>query len=400
MNLRSIKHVKDLAGKRVLVRVDYNVGIKRGKVEEPYRIAASLETINFLLEKKACVVLITHSGRPGGKVMKDLKVDPIAKELEKLIHKNIRIIRTGDWSQVKKIEKEVSKIKEGTIVMFDNIRFAEGEENNKEYFSKELASLGDIFVLDGFGVAHRSSPSVTGVANYIPSYAGLLLEKEVAGLTHVLEMEKKGSVLLIGGAKIETKLPVITHLKNKVEVILVGGGIVNTYLKSQGFGVGASLIDEGMISEAKKLKAIHSIEWPVDLVVGKKDGSGVRVVSVPKKPCVLCSDDEAIFDIGPATIRLYAEDIRLATSIIWNGAMGYFEQTPYGVGTYSVARLVAAQSKGRAYGVIGGGETIQAMNQTGMTEYVDMISTGGGAMLEFLSGKKLPGVEIVTKHSS
>ncbi len=398
MKLRSITQVKDLAGKRVLVRVDYNVPIVKGKIGETFRIRASLETINFLLEKKACVLLIAHIGRPGGKVVKELQIDPVAKELERMLKKNVQIIRSKDWSDLKKIEKEVSKIKQETVAIFDNIRFAEGEENNKEYFSKELASLGDIFVLDGFGVAHRSSPSVTGIAGYIPSYAGLLLEKEVEGLTRVIEAGKKNSVLIIGGAKIETKLPVITHLKNKVEVVLVGGGIVNTYLKAEGFGVGASLVDEELMSEAKKLRNIRSIEWPVDVVVGKKDGSGARVVELSKKPSKICEDDEAIFDIGPATIQLYAEDIKLSQSIIWNGATGYFEQKPYDVGTLSIARLVASRSKGEAFGVIGGGETIQAMNQTGMEEFVDLVSTGGGAMLEFLAGNVLPGVEIVTKR--
>lgn len=397
MQLRSIKNVKDLEHKRVLVRVDYNVPIVKGKVQDTFRIAASLNTINFLLEKEARVLLITHIGRPGGKVVKELRVDPVAKELERMLKKKVKMIESDDWSNLKKIEKEVGKIKPGTVAMFDNIRFAEGEENNKEYFAKELASLGDLCVIDGFGVVHRASPSVTGMANYIPSYAGLLLEREVDGLNRVLEAGKKKSVLIIGGAKTETKLPVITHLKNKVEGILVGGGIVNTYLKSQGFGVGASLVDEGMLGEAKKLKTIHSIKWPVDVVVGKKDGSSARVVQLSKKPFKICEEDEAILDIGPATIQRYAEDIKLAQSIIWNGAMGYFEQKPYDTGTLSIARLVASRSKGAAFGVIGGGETIQAMNQTGMEEFVDLVSTGGGAMLEFLSGNKLPGVEIVTK---
>ncbi|HRH23720.1 MAG TPA: phosphoglycerate kinase, partial [Candidatus Magasanikbacteria bacterium] len=373
------------------------VPIVKGKVEESYRIAASLPTINFLLEKKAQVILLAHIGRPGGKVVKELKIDPVAHVLEKMLKKKVKIIKTDNWSKLEKIEKQISKVKLGTIALCDNVRFAPAEEENKEYFAKELAAFGDIFVIDGFGVVHRSSPSVTGIADYIPSYAGLLLEKEIQGLTQTLEGGKKNSVLIIGGAKIETKLPVIHNLKNKVEVILVGGGIVNTYLKSQGFGVGASLVDEGMLAEAKKLKTIHSIEWPVDVVVGKKDGTDARVVELSKKPGRICDDDEAIFDIGPRTIQLYSEDIKLANTIIWNGAMGYFEQKPYDVATLSIARLVASRSKGAAFGAIGGGETIQAMNATGMEEFVDLVSTGGGAMLEFLSGNKLPGIEIVTK---
>ncbi len=398
MQLRSIREVKELAGKSVLVRVDYNVPIVKRKVQETFRIAASLDTINFLLEKKARVLLVTHIGRPEGKVVKELRVDPVAKELGNMLHKKVKVIASADWSNLKKIEKEVFKIKPGAVAIFDNIRFAPGEEENKEYFAKELASFADLFIIDGFGVTHRSSPSVTGVADYVPSYAGLLLEKEIIGLSRTFEQGKKKSVLIIGGAKTETKLPVITNLKNKVEVILVGGGIVNTHLKAKGFGVGASLVDEELLTEAKKLDKIKSIEWPVDLVVGKKDGSDARVVALLKKPFEICTKDEAILDIGPATINLYSEDIKLAQSIIWNGAMGYFEQKPYDVGTLAIARLVASRSKGEAFGVIGGGETIQAMNQTGMQEFVDLVSTGGGAMLEFLSGNKLPGIEIVTKH--
>ncbi len=397
MTLRSIRQVKDLAGKRVLVRVDYNIPILKGKVEETFRIAASIPTIEFLLEQRACVLLMAHIGRPGGKVVKDLRIDPVAKVLEKLLKKKVEIIDSGDWTKLEKIKKHVAKVKPGSVAIYDNIRFAEGEEQNKKYFAEELASLGDIFVLDGFGVAHRDSPSVTGIAGFIPSFAGLLLEKEIMGLTRVIEAKKKSSVLVLGGAKIETKLPIISHLKDQVEVILTGGGIVNTYLKSQGFGVGTSLVDEDMLDEAKKLKKIKSIEWPRDVVVGKKDGSGARVVTLEKKPFKICEDDEAIFDIGPATILLYAEDLKLAESIIWNGAMGYFEQKPYDTGTLAIARLVASQSQGKAFGVVGGGETIQSLGMVNMQEFVDLVSTGGGAMLEFLSGKKLPGVEMVTK---
>ena len=398
MNLRSIKQVKDLADKRVLVRVDYNVPVSKGKVGEAFRIEASIPTINFLLEHKARVLLVAHIGRPEGKIVKELRIDPVAKVLEKMLGKKVKIINSGDWSNGIKIGKEVTKIKSGTVAIFDNIRFAEGEEQNKEYFAKELASLADVFVLDGFGVAHRDSPSVTGVAHFIPSFAGLLLEKEVAGLSRVFETDKKTSVLVLGGAKIETKLPIIKNLKNNVHAILVGGGIVNTYLKAGGFEVGTSLVDTELLVEAKKLSTVKSIIWPVDVIVGKKDGTNAHVVALTKKPAeVVCRADEAIFDIGPATIRKYAEYIKNAETLIWNGAMGYFEQKPYDTGTISIARLIASRSQGEAFGVIGGGETIQAINLTHMEQFVDLISTGGGAMLEFLAGKKLPGVEMVTK---
>ncbi len=398
MKLRSITQVKDLAGKRVLVRVDYNVPIsKKGKVEETYRIAASLPTIELLLEHKARVILVTHIGRPGGRVVKELRVDPVAKVLERVLKKKVKIIRTKDWSDMTSIEKVAAAIKPGGIALCDNVRFAEGEEKNAAYFSKELASLADIFVLDGFGVAHRMSPSVTGVADYIPSYAGLLLEREIKGLSQALEAPKKGSVLVIGGAKMETKLPVISHLRKKVETILTGGGIVNTYLKSRGFGIGSSIVDATLLKEAKKLEKEHPVLWPVDLVVGRKDGSDARVVTIGDRPFSICNDGEAIFDIGPKTIRRYAGYMKTATTIIWNGAMGYFEQKPYDTGTLAIARLVAARSQGEAFGVVGGGETIQALRMVKMEDMVDLVSTGGGAMLEFLAGESLPGVKMVSK---
>ncbi len=398
MQLRSISQVKNLAGKRVLVRVDYNVPIsKKGKVEEAYRIATSLPTITLLLEHKARVILLTHIGRPGGRVVKELRVDPVAKVLERMLKKKVKIIRTQNWSTIPAIEKALAKIKAGGVVLCDNVRFAEGEEKNATYFSKELASLADIFVLDGFGVAHRTSPSVTGVADYIPSYAGLLLEREIKGLSQSLEAPKKGSVLVIGGAKMETKLPVISHLKKKVETILTGGGIVNTHLKSRGFGIGSSIVDATLLKEAKKLEKEHTILWPVDVVVGQKDGHSARVVDISDKPFLICNDDEAIFDIGPKTIRRYAGYMKTATTIIWNGAMGYFEQKPYDTGTLAIARLIAARSQGKAFGVVGGGETIQALRMVKMEELVDLVSTGGGAMLEFLAGENLPGVSVVSK---
>lgn len=398
MNFRTIRQVKDLAGKRVLVRVDYNVPIVKGKVQDKFRIKASLDTINFLLEKKARVFLITHIGRPEGKVVSTLKVDPVVKELEGMLKKKVKIVRTGDWSKFSMIEKEVSKVKSGSVVIFDNIRFSEGEEQNKKYFAKELSSLGDIFVLDGFGVAHRDSPSVTGIADFIPSFAGLLLEKEITGLTAALKAEKKTNVLIIGGAKMETKLPIIAYLKNKVGKILTGGGIVNTALKADGFGVGESLVDTDLLAEAKKLRKIKSILWPVDVIVGLKDGTNARVVMLGDRPFEICKKNEAIFDIGPKTIQRYAGYIKSSETIMWNGAMGYFEQKPYDTGTLSIARLLASRSQGKSFGVVGGGETVQALGLVKMEEYVDLVSTGGGAMLEFLSGKKLPGVEMVTKR--
>ncbi|MBU2542033.1 phosphoglycerate kinase [Patescibacteria group bacterium] len=400
MKLKTIKQIRNLKHKTVLVRVDFNVPIERKKVLDNTRLLASLPTIKYLTGKKAKVILVTHVGRPEG-VEQKYSLEPVANELEKIMGKKIKYLKN-----IKKIlskyfdfaQKEIGKMKAGQVFMLDNIRFFVDEAKDKNDFSKKLAELGDVFVLDGFAVAHRDSASVTGVAKYLPAYAGLLLEKEVKGLEKVIVKPKKPFVAVIGGAKMETKIPVLKALLPKADYILIGGGIVNTYLKAKGFKVGASLVDKEYEKEVLKYCKSKKVIKPVDVVVGDVKGKKFRVVSLPKEKGSLgMTTDEAILDIGPETIRLYSKYIKKAMTLVWNGAMGYFEQKPYDVGTMSVARLVASVSKGSAYGVIGGGETLQAMDLTGMDEYVDMISTGGGAMLEFLSGKELPGIKVVSR---
>src|SRR3989339_891592 len=291
---------------------------------------------------------------------------------------------------------EIKKMKNGEIVMLENIRFFPDEAENENNFGKTLASIADIFVLDGFAVAHRDSGSVTGVAKHLPSYAGLLLEKEVVGVSKVLQQPKNPFVLVLGGAKMETKIPVIKNLLPKCDYLLAGGGIVNTYLKVLGYGVGDSLVDMDFKKESLIYGKKKKVIMPVDVVVGTIDGKKYRVVELQKKSHQICKKGEAILDCGPKTIQLYAKYIKQAQTLVWNGARGYFEQKPYDVGTLSIARLVASRSKGKAYGVIGGGETLQSMEMVKMTEYVDLVSTGGGAMLEFLSGNMLPGVTAVS----
>ncbi len=415
MKIKTIKQIRNLENKTVLVRVDFNVPMKRKKVLDNTRLLASLPTIKYLIEKKAKVILITHVGRPGGKVVAGLKVDPIVEELSKLLKKKVKKLETGSWklNDKKKLEvlKNIEKLRGGQVAMMENIRFSSDEKKDTGTLSQELANLVDYFVLDGFAVAHRDSASVTGVAKYVPAYAGLLLESEIKGLSKVIEKPKKPFVAIIGGAKMETKIPVIKAMIKKADSILIGGGIVNTYLKAKGFKVGGSLVDKDYEKEVLKYCKSRKVVKPVDVVVGDAKGNKFRVISLPVGKGSLGSfisakatvnplgmtTGEAILDIGPETIRLYAKYIKKGMTLVWNGAMGYFEQKPYDVGTMSIARLVATVSKGPAYGVIGGGETLQAMDLTGMDEYVDMISTGGGAMLEFLSGKELPGVKVVSR---
>ncbi|MFZ2190157.1 MAG: phosphoglycerate kinase [Candidatus Magasanikiibacteriota bacterium] len=417
MKIKTIKQVRNLAGKRVLLRVDFNVPIKinpstkaQGKVADDKRILVSLPTIEYLLKQKAKVILVTHLGRPAGYNGKEksgydkkFSLRPVVKKTSELLEKKIifvedkKIGRSEDqkiyFDNAKKI---IDKMKTGEIVMLENMRFFPEEAKDIVDLSKKLASLGDIFVLDGFAVAHRSAASVSGVAKYLPSYAGLLLEREIAGLSKVMNKPKKPFVLILGGIKMETKIPVIKNLLPKCDYALIGAGIINTYLWAKGYKVGDSAVDKDYKKEILKYCSSKKVIKPVDVVVGTMDGKKYRHVVLDKKPNQICKKGEAILDCGPGTVQLYAKYIKKAQTLVWNGPMGFFQVKPYDIGSFSIARLVAGRAKGKAFGVIGGGETLQTMELVGMTEYVDLVSTGGGAMLEFLSGKKLPGVEAVS----
>jgi len=397
MKIKSLKQTRNLKNKQVLMRVDFNVPVKGKKVLDDTRLLASLPTIKYLVSKKAKVIILTHLGRPDGKVVAKLKTDPIATRLGQLLKNKVKKLDTGNWKLNDKgklkLIKGLEKMKAGQVVLLDNIRFSADEKKDVGTLAQELAALADIFVLDGFAVAHRGSASVKGVAKYLPTYAGLLLEKEVNGLSKVTEKPKKPLVVILGGAKVETKAPVINTLLPKSNYVLLGGGLTNTYLKAKGYGVGNSLVDDDYAKELVKYCKNKKVILPVDVVVGDKDGKHFTVMSVKKK--FKLNKKQAIYDIGPKTIHMYSQYIKKAQTLVWNGAMGYFEQKPYDVGTLAIARLVASRSKGKAFGVIGGGETLQSMEMVGMKDQVDLVSTGGGALLEFLAGKKLPGVEIV-----
>ncbi|MBI2436923.1 MAG: phosphoglycerate kinase [Candidatus Magasanikbacteria bacterium] len=406
MKLKTLKQLKNLTGKRVMVRVDFNVQIKKGKVVDDSRLHASVETINYLQKQKAKILLVTHIGRPEG-FEKELSVKPVAKRLGDILKKDVGLIEISkkilknleeiEGNYFDEVVNYINTMKNGQVVLLENIRFFAGERNNSDAFSKGLASLCDVFVLDGFAVAHRASPSVVGVANNVKSCAGLLLEREVVGLTKVLAKPKAPFVTILGGAKMETKVPVMKKLLPVSDYMLVSGGIYNTYLKAMGYGVGDSIVDSNFETEAFNYGKKKKVILPLDVVVGSPDGKSYRLVNIEKKSHEICKKGEAIYDMGPATIGLFAKYIKHAKTLVWNGALGYFEQKPYHMGTFAMARLVASRSKGTAYGVIGGGETVQTMELVGMTQYVDLVSTGGGAMLEFLSGKELPGVVAVSQ---
>jgi len=392
---------RNLKGKVVLVRVDFNVPVKKKQVLDDTRLVASLPTIEYLVEKKAKVVLITHIGRPEGKTVASLKVDPVVARLSELLKKKVKKLETGNWrlSDAKKVAlvKEIDKLRPGQVAMMENIRFSRDEAKDTGTLSQELAALADLFVLDGFAVAHRASASVSGVPKYIPGYAGKLLASEIIGLTKLLHEPKTPFVAVLGGAKMETKIPVMKNLVEKADAVLIGGGIVNTYLLAKGYKVGDSLVDKEFQVDAIRYCKRKNVIKPVDVVVGTLNGKKVRVVSLKKTPHQICKKGEGIFDVGPETLRLFAKHIKEAKTLVWNGAMGYFEQKPYDVGTLTIARLVASRSKGQAYGVIGGGETLQAMEMVGMMDDIDLVSTGGGAMLEFLAGETLPGIYALQK---
>lgn len=387
MKIKAISQLKNIEGKRVLLRVDFNVPIKDGKVKDDYKISAGLETLKLLLAKKARVIVITHLGDPGGEINSALSVAPVVERLRKILGEPIKFVSETIG---KKVETAISKMENGEIVFLENLRFNKGELEDNTAFAKQLATLAEIYINDAFAVSHRAQASVSVIKNYLPSYAGVLLEKEVKAL-HKVAKPKKPFVVVMGGAKINTKAPLISKLYPAASQILLGGGLANNFLKFKKLEIGRSLYDSDSAPTIKKLlkgKAKDKkIILPLDVVV--KSQSGKILLKKVKE----VAKGDAILDIGPATTALYATYIKKAQTIIWNGPMGKFEEDHFKNGTLSVARLVAARSTGKAYGLVGGGETVEALKLSGMMEYVDWVSTAGGAMLSYLGGDKMPGLK-------
>ena len=397
--LNKISTLKNLSHKTVLLRVDFNVPLKNGKVSEDSRIVASLPTINYLQKQKAKVVLMAHLGRPSGKVNKEFSLKPVAELLGKKLKQSVKLIDLGSGEvEPKKFgnaKKEITNLKPGQVIMLENTRFLAGEEKNDLELSKILASLGKVFVFDGFAVAHRAAASVSGVARYLPTYAGLLMANEVANLSKIMQKPKRPFVAIVGGAKMETKVPVLKSLVKIADQILVGGGISNTILSARGYGIGNSICDKNLLTTAKLIAKNKKIILPIDVVVGDKTGKNWRVVEIGPKPHEICKKNEAIFDVGPATVQQFKILIGRAKSALWNGAMGWFEQAPYGEGTFAIAQVLAAVTQKGAFTVAGGGETVEVLLAKKISQKISFVSTGGGAMLEFISGQKLPGVKIL-----
>lgn len=397
MSFKSIAKIKNLKNKVVLLRLDLNVTWRGAALtaDESFRLEAIVPTIEFLRKHRAKVVLLSHLGRPQGRMNLDLSLAPVIRYLSKILGRNIRFVPQLGGPAVK---KQIKKMRGGEIIALENLRFDPREESNDNGLAKELASLGDLYVNDAFAVCHRAAASVVAITKYLPCYAGLLLEKEVKNLSKVLRQPKRPLVIIMGGLKFETKIPVIKKLLSLTSKIMLGGGLSSTVLAAAGYGVGGSIIDKDYFSQAAKLFKNKKLMLPLDVIVGsKKNLKNYRRVILPGRPIQLVNESEAIYDIGPATIASWALEIKKAASIIWNGPVGYFESPPFDAGTRSIAILVGSRSSGRAYGVVGGGETVAALMASQMFKYVDHVSTGGGAMLEFLAGKQLPGLLTLEK---
>jgi len=384
LNKRTIKNLQDLNGKRVLVRVDFNVPLKNGQITDDTRIRAALPTINYLLSQGASVVLMSHLGRPKG-VDPSQSLKPAADRLSELLHRPVQFAEdcVGEVA-----ESRSRALKPGDVLVLENLRFHKAEEKNDPDFAKQLAAHGDIYVNDAFGSAHRAHASVEAVAHFLPAAAGFLMEKEINYLGGVLDNPQRPFVAILGGAKISDKLPVIENLAKLADKLIIGGGMANTFLKAEGYEMGDSLIENEAIEQARELLATCSgkLILPVDAVVAdafSNDANSETVSVGGVKP------GWRILDIGPHTIIKYIDALKGARTIFWNGPMGVFEFPRFATGTTEIAKAVAASG---ATSVIGGGDSVAAVEQAGVADQISHISTGGGASLEFMEGKVLPGV--------
>ena len=377
-----------LSGKRVLMRLDLNVPIKEGRITSDARIQAALPTIRKALADNAAVLIMAHFGRPvEGEYDAQFSLAPVADYLGKLLGKNVPLVK--DYLQ------KAPEVAPGEVVLLENVRFNRGEKKNDAALAKQYAALCDVFVSDGFGVVHRAQASTVGVAEYAPQVcAGYLVAQEVAALEKVLNHPERPMLAIVGGAKVSTKLLILQALIEKVDALIPGGGIANTFLAAQGYSVGASLYEPDLINDAKalleKAKARGvNIPLPVDVVVGEEFSADTKTQTKSIKDV---GENEMILDIGPQTARLYASLVADMKTIIWNGPVGVFEMEPFAAGTRTLTEAVANSA---GYSFVGGGDTIAAVQQFGAEDKVDYISTGGGSMLEYLEGKELPGIAIL-----
>lgn len=389
MNKKTVRDI-DVKGKKVLVRCDFNVPLDENKnITDNRRIVGALPTIKYLLDNDCKVILCSHLGRPKGQVNKDFSLEPVAKELSKLLGKEVKLANDIIGKSAKEL---TANMKDGEIVLLENVRFDSREEANDAEFAKELASLAEIYVNDAFGTAHRAHASTAGVASYLPAVAGFLMEKELNFLGTTLENPERPFVAILGGKKVSDKIGVIDSLLEKVDTLMIGGAMAYTFFRSMGYTVGNSICEEDKLDLAQNLlkkaeeKGVKFM-LPVDTKVGKefKEDTESKVVSYKEIP-----DGWEGFDIGTETIKMYTDELKNAATVLWNGPVGLFEFDQFAVGTNAIANTLAEID---AVTVIGGGDSAAAIKKAGLSDKMTHISTGGGASLEFIEGKKLPGIE-------
>lgn len=384
----------DAAGKRVFVRVDFNVPLADGKVTDDSRIRASLPTIVTLLNEGARVVLASHLGRPDGKVQDGLRLRPVGQRLSELLRRNVPV--TGDALGIG-TEDAVKRMRPGEAILLENLRFHGEEEKNDPGFAAQLASYADIYVNDAFGTAHRAHASTVGIATILPAYAGLLMEREIRMLSSLLESPARPFAAILGGAKVSDKIKVIDHLVSKVDVLVLGGGMANTFLLAQGKSVGKSLAEHDRVDDARRIlaaaeKAGLRVVLPIDVVIAKEvtRGTEYKTVGTEKFPA-----SWHIVDLGEQSRASIEEALAGAKTVFWNGPLGVFEIPSFAHGTKAIARFLADRAEEGTTVVVGGGDSVAAIEQQGLTAKMTHISTGGGASLEFLEGRELPGIAVL-----
>jgi phosphoglycerate kinase len=392
MNKKTVRDI-DVAGKRVLVRVDFNVPLDSatGQVADDTRIRAAIPTIQYLRERGAKVILCSHLGRPDGKVVDRLRLRPVAAHLSTLLNAPVTMAPDCVGPDV---EALVARMQPGDVLLLENVRFHPEEEANDPAFARQLAALADVFVNDAFGTAHRAHASTEGVAHYLPAVAGLLMEKELTFLGGALTNPERPFAALIGGAKVSDKIGVLRHLLEKVDLLLIGGGMANTFLLALSKQIGDSLAEPEQVDVAREMlartrqKGSPRVELPIDAVIADRltADAVTRTIDLEREPV---PPGWRIMDIGPATVSRFVDALSPCRTVVWNGPMGVFELPPFAAGTLALARALADLP---ATTIVGGGETAQAVEQAGVADRISHVSTGGGAALEFLEGKTLPGV--------
>lgn len=389
------KNVKDIqvSSKAVLLRCDFNVPMKDGHISDDSRIKAALPTIEYLLNSGAKIIIMSHMGRPKGKPQHSLSLAPVAERLGELVNRPVIFIPSPEVVD-EDVRNAVKSLEPGQIMLLENTRFREEETKNRKNFSKELASLGEIFVNDAFGTAHRAHCSTVGVAEYMPAVSGFLIDREVAYLGEAIDEPKRPLLAIMGGAKVGDKIALIENLLKKVDTLIIGGGMSYTFLKAKGYEIGRSLLDIDSVYLAKSImekakeKNVKFI-LPVDIVCAKEfDNNAERGIYAADD----IPDDMMGMDMGPESVKLFEEPVKSAGTIVWNGPIGVFEMENFSKGTRAVAEMLA---ESKALTVIGGGDSAAAVNSFGLAEKMDHISTGGGASMEYLEGKILPGIAVL-----